>query len=140
MSHIYGGRCGRHTVHCGWQKRVAGITSFPKEHSGFYREMCNLIKNWMYSWMKDKCESQEEYSLSKNLFLKFIGSTYITDKLTIKFTESVTDFFRKYVEIYEGFYLFHLRKHIRHYGEYTTNPQEGVHRGMKHHGAPVTPN
>ena len=44
------------------------------------------------------------------------------------------------MEVYDFFYLFHLRKHIRHYGECTTSPQEGVNTGMKHHRAPATPN
>ena len=43
------------------------------------------------------------------------------------------------MEVYEGFYLFHLRKHIRRSGEYTNTPQEGFYKGMIYHGIPVTP-
>ena len=44
------------------------------------------------------------------------------------------------MEVYEGLYLFHLRKHILHYGEYTITPQEGFCKGMKYHREPFTPN
>ena len=34
---------------------------------------------------------------------------------------------------------YYLRKHIRHYGEYTNSIHEGTNRGLKFNAAPVTP-
>ena len=63
MPNIYRGRFCWYIVDRGWHNNAAGITSFPIEHSGFYQEIFYLIKNWIYSWMKDSCETQDEYNM-----------------------------------------------------------------------------
>ena len=54
---VFRGRCGWHIVDRGWHAKMLGKKSFAEKHWGFYDDMCRLIKNWMYTWMKSDCEA-----------------------------------------------------------------------------------
>ena len=51
------GRCGWHIVDRGWKMHVPGPNAFNSEHQDIYHEVSSHLKNWMYSWMKNKCET-----------------------------------------------------------------------------------
>ena len=55
-------RCGWHIVDCGWKKHLA--IQRPKAHHDWkaIKTLCGLIKQWMYSWMKN-IETVEEYEM-----------------------------------------------------------------------------
>jgi len=95
-------------------------------------KMTKVIKNWLFSFMKDNCETEEEYKASKYLLMKLVKSQYVKDNLGTFFTANFLSFFRKHVEVFEHSFVFWRRKNIRHYGEYSNSTHEGTHNRMKH--------
>ena len=138
LPHLFRTRCGWHIIEKGWQRKMIDSKCFPKK-SEFYDKVAHQIKSWMYSWMKDSCESKEEYEYSKSLLIKYVQSDYIKKNLGELFIDSFLLFFRQNIEPLEAFYVFYLRKDLRHYGEYSNSIHEGTNRGLKFNAAPVTP-
>ena len=89
--------------------------------------------------MKSSCETKEEYVLSKRLMLKFVNSTYVTNKLGTLFPKNFETFFRNNVETHEMNFCYYKRKELRHYSEYTNSCHEGTNKGIKYCSAPVLP-
>ena len=124
----------------GWQKHILSSGDFPLKFRENYYKLSDFVKNWMYSWMKPMCETREEYELSKALLLQYVKSEKVDAMLGgTLFMESFLTFFRHYVEPLEAYYVYYLRKDIRHYGEYTNSIHEGTNRGLKYNAAPVGP-
>ena len=90
-------------------KRFSSKASFPEAAQLHYDTMKKTIQNWMYSWMKPSCET--------------IFNIYV----------------KGYIETHESKYLFCLRKHIRHYLEYSNTILEGCNNAIKYHSSSVTP-
>jgi hypothetical protein len=41
----------------------------------------STISNWMWSWSDDRCKTEEEFNLSKALFLNYIKSAEVQEAL-----------------------------------------------------------
>ena len=137
MPHVHRVRCGWHIIDRGWEKHI--VSGYP-DQAEFYSDVRGLIKEWMYSWMNHRCETRAEYKLSKKLLKEFVHSTIISSKLGTFFSSNFDAFFRKNVETHEAFYVYYIRKHLRHYEEYSNSSHEGTNKGLKYCAAPVTPN
>ena len=131
-------RCGWHIIEKGWQRKMLNRSVFVANPE-VYDQITNNIKSWMYSWMKGQCESQHEYEISKKLLMKYVQSEYVITSLGEIFTKAFLTFFRQCIEPFESDFLFHLRKDLRHYAEYSNSTHEGTNRGLKYNAAPVTP-
>ena len=58
------GTCGWHLVDHNFNKAVLSKSSFSGKESEIDSNML-IIKNWIYSWMKDCCENEAEFIYSK---------------------------------------------------------------------------
>ena len=95
-------RCGWHIVDRGWKNHMYGPMIFlDKNNQELMTKMTKVIKNWLFSFMKDSCETEEEYKASKYLLMKLVKSQYVKDNLGTFFTANFLSFFRKHVEVYE---------------------------------------
>ena len=88
--------------------------------------------------MSDACETMQEYNYSKFQLTRYIKSDYVTSTLGYVFAENVLRWLRKYVFVHESYFLFCLRKHIRHYGEYSNSIHEGTNNAIRSAAATVT--
>ena len=137
-------RCVWHAIERGWQRHGPTIrtcsSSLDELNKTQVLEIINKMKQWMYSWTKSSCETEDEYNISKQLFEKYVFSeTVQTITGGDTFSKCVLNFFRNYLEPVLPNMLFYKRKHLRHF-DYNTNVKiEGVFRGMKHGCTPVTP-
>ena len=130
-------RCGWHVIDRGWMRHGPKSNHYKDKKS--FKEITTKIRVWMFSWTSSACESEEEYQISKTLFLKYVVSKSVTDTLDTNFSELVIKFFRNYVEPVLPYMLFYKRKHVRHFDNYTNVKIEGTYRGIKHCSTPVTP-
>lgn len=97
------------------------------------------VRHWMWSWAEKDCESEEEYVLSKALFLSYVASTYVGNTLGAAGVEDLQVFFRAHVEPHEDFFAFHRRQLLLHFDTNSNSAHEGTNNGMKTHAAPVLP-
>jgi hypothetical protein len=133
-------RCGWHIIDRGW-KRVCpssrAVRSGPNRRK--FKVVRKLLKAWLYSWMKQECETEEEYKISKALLIAYLGHSDFVSKFGEVVAEGITHFIRDNVEPHESNFCFHVRRHIRHFDTYTNCGHEGTNNGMKASAAPVLP-
>ena len=89
--------------------------------------------------MKVNCQSKVEYIISKHMFFKFLNTHQIKSTLGAMFIDSVEEFVKTKVEVYEKHFCFYLRKKQRHFDEYINSLHEGTNIGLRHSVAPVGP-
>ena len=82
--------------------------------------------------MKQRCVTYLQYKYSRYLFMKYLYSREIVNTFGVSFSNNVAMFVRKHVLPHEKSFLYCLRNHIRHYGEYSNTPLEGTNYGLKH--------
>ena len=103
-------------VHMGWTAHVPPMSTLTKSYRSRWRLVIKKIHGWMYSWMNpNMVENEMEYKISKFILMQFIcsgpvlaaaeGHTFIILR--------ILRFVRHYVWIYEGQYVWYLRKDIR---------------------------
>ena len=130
-------RCGFHLVRMGWTHHIMKKYCFSASIGYFYDRVCNLLKKWIYSWMKSSCETQEEYLVSKLIFKIFLSSKQIKSKLGTTFIENIENFVTKHIEPHEIQFCFYLRLNLRHFEDYTNSIHEGTNSGLKYNSTPV---
>jgi hypothetical protein len=90
----------------------------------------------MYSWMYPGfCETEEEYIVSKSLFLDYCHS--LDDLLGTSNVNKIVKMLHNNIEIEEERYCDWKRKHLRHFDACMNTPLEGCNRGMKSCAAAV---
>lgn len=104
MPNAIDGGCGWHIVEQGWKRHAPNMTAVT-EASG-KRDKFNLLKKrvkaWCYSWMTPGgVESEEEYSVSKQLLFAFLASPEVLDACEGKqdTVDQVSYFVRTYVSL-----------------------------------------
>jgi hypothetical protein len=65
------------------------------------------VQNWIWSWSDSRCETEEEFLLSKALFLKFIASNQVQKALGPQGIEQLEDFYCKCIEHHEDLFVFY---------------------------------
>ena len=110
---------------------------FPACVGYFYDRVCNHLKKWMNSWMKNSFETREDYLVSKLMFKNFLSSKQIKSKLGTTFIQNVKNFVTIHIEPHETHFFFYLRLNPRYFEEYMNSIHEGTNRGLKYNSAPV---
>jgi hypothetical protein len=102
MPNAMDGGCGWHIVEQGWKAHGPGKTAVTE--AGGKRDKYNLfkkrVKDWCYSWMTPGgAESEEEYSVSKQLLFAYLASPEVLDACDGQcyVVEQVSSFVRNYV-------------------------------------------
>ena len=76
------GRCGWHIVDRGWLSQGPKSTHIPNEEFiPYFKQVKFDIQNWIYSWMKPVCYTNDEFIISKALLHKYIRSPLILERL-----------------------------------------------------------
>ena len=97
----------------GWTAHVPPTSTLTKSYHDRWGLVVGKIQGWIYSWMNpNMVENEMEYKISKFILMQFIcsapvlaaaeGHTFIILR--------ILRFVRQYVWIYEGQYLWYLRK------------------------------
>ena len=87
-------RCGWHIVDRSWLRHFLKHENFPEEVTQKnYDTVKKTVKSWIYSWMKQGCETLEEYRLSKYLLYKYLQSKPVVDNVSTFFCQH-TSFFQ----------------------------------------------
>ena len=73
----------------------------------------------MFSWCSSSVETEEEFNISKQLFVQYVCSKDVIDKLDITYSKLVLNFFRLNVEHVLPNLVFYKRKKIRHFDYYS---------------------
>ena len=128
-----------HLVRTGWAHHIMKKNCFAASIGYFYYRVCNLLKKWIYSWMKNSFETREQYLVFKLIFKKGLNSKQMKSKHGISFIENVENFVTKHIGPHETHFCFYLRLNLRHFEKYTDFIQEVINRGLKYNSAPVDP-
>jgi hypothetical protein len=96
------------------------------------------VQNWIWSWSDSRCETEEEFLLSKALFLKFIASNQVQQALGPQGVEQLEDFYCKRIEPHEDLFVFYRRRRL-HLDTNSNSAHEGTNHGIKYHSIPVKP-
>ena len=149
-------RCSWHIIDRGWHKKVKvplgghSRRKRPPHLKGQKRragpaltetnKTARTIYRWLFSWAQPSyCENEEEYKVSKALFLKFVQSKQVKDLFDSSFVNSVILFVRENVFPHEDRFCYYHRHGLFHLEIHTNCGQEGTNNGVKHNSAPVMP-
>jgi hypothetical protein len=136
-------RCAFHIVNKGWKVHGPGVNSAPAGKRELARKLFQVLKTWMYTWMRSEggCETEDEYKISKILFTDYVMKSSIFTEIfednASMVRNQVLHFLQYYVDPQEQYWNFVPRLCVRHFNEYTNSGHEGTNHGMKAHGAPV---
>jgi len=132
-------RCGWHIVDRGWRKHCPGTRSVSLPNQAAFASISNQIKAWIYSWMSPRCETEEEYKISKSLLCAYLRHSDFLRVASEAVADQIGTFIREHIEPHEAFYCFHKRRHVRHFDTYTNSAHEGTNNGVKSAAAPILP-
>jgi hypothetical protein len=149
-------RCSWHIIDRGWHKKVKvalggksrkkrALASLgqPRQEAAPLTELnktARTIYRWMFSWAQPTyCESEEEYFLSKALFMKFVASRQVREVLGCGVGDAIIKFARESVIPHEERMAYYERHDLFHLETHTNCGHEGTNNGMKHCATPVMP-
>ena len=133
-------RCGWHVMDRGWIRYCPGVKSVSKENEKAFKVATTHIKNWIYSWMQGRYETEEEYKISKALLAAYLCDSAFVDIATEPVAQQIRTFIREEnVKHLESFFCFHSRRRVCHFDTYTNSPHEGTNNALKTGAAPVLP-
>jgi hypothetical protein len=72
------------------------------------------IRRWLFSWSDDRCKTQEEFLLSKSIFLNYIQSDEVKEALGPHGFDQLQEFYGKRIEPHEDYFVFYRRRHLFH--------------------------
>jgi hypothetical protein len=111
------GRCIWHIVKRGMDKYFPK----PRYRKNINNELCHKwecvkmdVQNWIWSWSDSRCESEEEFRLSKALFIRYMASNQVREALGEEGMEQLHDFYCKRIEPHEDLFVFYRRRHLFH--------------------------
>jgi hypothetical protein len=142
MPNAIDGGCGWHIVEQGWKAHGPGKTAVKEKKRDAYNLFKKRVKDWCYSWMTPGgAESEDEYSLSKELLFAYLASPEVLDACDGQqyIIDQVSDFVKNYVIIYDQVFLFYKKKYLRYFNVKTSSAHEGTNFGIKEHAAAVLP-
>jgi len=83
-------RCAWHIVDRSWDRLVYHIPkSAGRSRFGKYESARKSLKDWVYSLCQDRCESVNEFTLSKTMLERFLESQKVLEVLGIPIREAV---------------------------------------------------
>jgi hypothetical protein len=124
-------RCGWHLVDRGWERLIYHI---PKDAFRskwrLFETTRRILFSWTYSWMTPACETQEEYNLSLQLFLRFLESQELMSRVGPFFLGKIRHWHATVLSC-EASWVFHRRKSLFAREEYTNSSHEASFRQVK---------
>ena len=153
---VYRMRCSWHIIDRGWHKKVKvslgghSHRKRPLHLRGKKRQTmqpptelnktARTIYRWVFSWAQPSyCETEEEYLVSKALFMIFVQSNQVKDLFGSIFVDSVVTFVRENVFPHEDRFCYYKRHALFHLETHTNCGHEGTNNGVKHCSSPVMP-
>jgi hypothetical protein len=136
-------------VRCVWHIVDRGMSNyFPKPLArknvdidlyNKWEKMRVIVRRWLFSWSDDRCETHEEFLLSKALFLNYIQSDEVKEALGPHGFDQLQEFYGKRIEPHEDYFVFYRRRHLLHLDTNSNSAHEGTNNGMKYHSVAVRP-
>ena len=139
FSKVHRVRCGYHLNKKNWEKNGPTITHLTETEQINCSLQTKIISDWIYSWMKQTCETELQYLASKYLLLSYLENEEIISDCGTQFIDKVKRMIRENIEPNERFYVFYRRKYTRHFGEYSNSAHEGTNHGLKYAADGVKP-
>jgi hypothetical protein len=136
------GRCIWHIVKRGMDKYFPKPLCRKNADYDLYRKWEVVkadVQNWIWSWSDSRCETKEEFQLSKDLFIKYLASNKVKEALGQEGVEQLHDFYCKRIEPHEDLFVFYRRRHLFHFDTNSNSAHEGTNHGIKYHSLPVKP-
>jgi hypothetical protein len=135
-------RCIWHIVNRGMMKYFPKALAKKNVNRELFDKWDNVhatVSNWIWSWSDDQCETEEEFNLSKALFLTYIKSEKVKEALGEDGAMQLQDFYCRRVEPHEDQFVFFRRQQRFHLDTNSNSAHEGTNKGMKYHSLPVKP-
>ena len=102
--------------------------------------LARVLYRWIYTWALPRyCESQEEFELSKALFLFVVRSELFTSTFGTSLCQRMIEFVRQHVFPNQSRMCYYLRRSFFHLETHTNCSHEGTNKGMKYSACPVRP-
>ena len=154
---VYRQRCVWHVVDRSWKSKLK--TSLPlggksdskrpehllytprsEETLTISNKIARTIYRWLFSWgQAGYCETEEEYIMSKMLFLKYIQNPSIVSEIGLSNVERILQFLRETIFPVEEKTVYWKRHSIFHLNIHSNSAHEGMNSGIKHCAIPVKP-
>jgi MULE transposase domain/SWIM zinc finger len=151
MPEAFRARCIWHVVDRGMRKKYPNYMSAElkrQKEKKTFKAVKKTIREWLWLWSQDICETEEEFKLSKALFDVYMNS----DKVAQAFNpaggdspmaagalEKVRSFVRENVLPHESFFVFYRRQFMLAFETNSNSAHEGTNHGMKSHSQPTNP-
>lgn len=153
---VFRARCAWHIIDRGWnakvkfalgghskRKRPSHLRCKPRKPAAPLtraNRIARLIYRWMFSWAQPgHCITEEEYMVSKALFLSFVAGTVVLDALGETARDVIFNFVNGHVFTQENHFTYYRRHHIFHLDSHSNTSHEGTNNGIKHCAVPVMP-
>jgi hypothetical protein len=136
------GRCVWHIVKHGMDKHFPRPPCRKNSNHELYQKwelVKDVIQNWIWSWSDARCETKEEFLLSKALFLKYMLSNQVEEALGQEGVSQLKEFYCKRIETHEDLFVFYRRSHLFHFDTNSNSAHEGTNHGIKYHSLAVKP-
>jgi len=108
--HVKRIQCGWHVIDRGWDRH--GPTSNNYDDKLSFQTITSNVRDWMFSWCSSSVETEEEFNISKQLFVQYVCSKDVIDKLDITYSKIVLNFLRLNVEPVLPNLVFYKRKKL----------------------------
>jgi hypothetical protein len=132
-------RCGWHLVDRGWERLIYHIPKDPfRSKFRLFETTRRILFSWSYSWMTPACETKEEYTLSLQLFQRFLESKELMSMVGPFFLEKIRDWHNTVLAC-EPNWVFYRRKSLFAREEYTNSSHEASFRQVKYGFAALAP-
>jgi hypothetical protein len=105
-----------------------------------WNKTTQTIYVWIFSWAQPSfCESEEEYKVSKVLFMQFFQSNQVKQLFGYPFVETVVQFVCGNVFPHKDRFCYFKRHSLFHLETHTNCGHEGTNNGVKYCSSPVMP-
>ena len=132
-------RCGWHLVDRGWERLIYHIPKDPfRSKFRLFETTRKILFSWTYSWMTPACETKEEFSLSRQLFLRFLESKELISMVGPFFVEKIR-IWQGTIASCEPNWVFYRRKSLFAREEFTNSSHEASFRQVKYGFASLSP-
>ena len=126
------GRCGYHLCTKTFETHGPNLGKKDQKKNHLKHYHMGIIKAWVYSWMKDHCETIEEYHCSKMLLEAYLNSNTILNDVGEEYVTTVKKVIREKIEPHKKHFLFCHRNNLRAFDEYSNSAHEGTNAGLKY--------
>jgi hypothetical protein len=133
-------RCSWHIISKGWEAHCPNFKTVAQSMQVEFEAIKKTIHTWMYTWAwPGNCETEEEFLVSKALFMKYLNSQHVLDVLGEANVTKIKDFHRNHVAPLEDFLCYYKRRDVLSLFTSSNTAQEGTFKGIKYSAAPVLP-